>query len=326
MGICRRQFVRTLAGGVAAASLGRALRRPKLLVLVVLEQLRQNYLDRILGQLGTGGLRRAVYEGAHFPDCRHLASTFPASSLATLSTGAWPSQHGIVADRWFDRGAKSAVRASGEMLLATTLSAQAASTTGVRAFTIGMDSTHAGLFAGDSNVRQFWMDARGQFTTLGDPPDWFVEFNALEPIENKHDAKWYSTAARKDAPPLRTLTFDPERPQEFVNLYKSSPLSEETQFGLAARLIEKEKLGAGEFTDFVCVVASSSALLGYETGGDSKLMREMVLALDRHLHYLMGKLDLAVGETGYNLVLIGAHGAPPAPTEDARGRLAVKGE
>src|SRR4051812_17708749 len=103
MDICRRQFVRSLAGGGLAAGLGRAVVRPKLLVLVVLEQLRQDYLDSILGQLGTGGLRRAVYHGAHFPDCRHLASTFPASSLATLATGAWPSQHGIVADRWFDR-------------------------------------------------------------------------------------------------------------------------------------------------------------------------------------------------------------------------------
>src|ERR1700733_12782570 len=124
MDICRRQFVRSAVGGVAAAALGRAVVRPKLLVLVVLEQMRQDYLDNIFGHLGTGGLRRAMYQGAHFPDCRHLASTFPASSLATISTGAWPSQHGIVADRWFDRDAKSAVHASGELLLATTLSAQ----------------------------------------------------------------------------------------------------------------------------------------------------------------------------------------------------------
>src|SRR5437588_9883276 len=115
MGVCRRQFVRSLAGGVAAAVVGRAIIRPKLLVLVVLEQFRQDYLDRIFLRLDVGGLRRAVYRGAHFPDCRHLASTFPASSVATLATGAWPSQHGIVADRWFDRASKAQVRASSEL-------------------------------------------------------------------------------------------------------------------------------------------------------------------------------------------------------------------
>ena len=120
---------------------GNSVVRPKLLVLVVLEQMRQDYLDRIFPRLDIGGLRRAVYRGAHFPDCRHLASTFPATSVATLATGAWPSQHGIVADRWFDRGAKAPVRASGEMLLATTLCAQAAVTPGVKAYAIGMDST-----------------------------------------------------------------------------------------------------------------------------------------------------------------------------------------
>src|SRR5882762_8183975 len=109
MGICRRQFVRSMAGGAATLALGRAVTRPKLLVLVVLEQIRQDYIDSILGQLGPGGLRRAMYRVAHFPDCRHLASTFPATSLTTLATGAWPSQHGIVADRWFDRATKGPI-------------------------------------------------------------------------------------------------------------------------------------------------------------------------------------------------------------------------
>src|SRR5436309_809817 len=71
MSICRRQFVKTAAGGVASAVLGRTVTRPKLLVLVVLEQFRPDYFESISGQLGTGGLRRALYRGAHFTDCRN---------------------------------------------------------------------------------------------------------------------------------------------------------------------------------------------------------------------------------------------------------------
>src|SRR5437764_3369567 len=102
MDICRRKF----GGSILAAIATRALAltpRPKLLVLVVLEQLRPDYLDTVWGQVGTGGLRRLIENGAYFPDCRHLASSFPASSLVTLATGTWPAQHGIVADTWFDR-------------------------------------------------------------------------------------------------------------------------------------------------------------------------------------------------------------------------------
>src|ERR1035437_2857164 len=119
MRICRRHFNLSLLGGAStrlAAGLGP---RPKLLVLVLLEQIRQDYWDSAAGQFGPGGLRRILLNGAHFPDCRHLASSFSASTLATLATGAWPAQHGIVADSWYDRAGRSAVRASQEALLAT---------------------------------------------------------------------------------------------------------------------------------------------------------------------------------------------------------------
>jgi hypothetical protein len=122
------------------------------------------------------------------------------------------------------------------------------------------------------------------------------------------------------------LTYDPDRPAEFMQLYKASPLSQETQFALAARLVEEQKLGTTDKQDLLCIVAGSSSLLGYEVGGTDPLMREMALALDRHLNFLLGKLDTIVGENGYNLVLVGAHGAPPAPPDGARGRMAVSGE
>src|SRR6266700_3236866 len=102
MGICRRQFGSLVLGSLAAKAFPFPIRPPKLLVLVILEQLRPEDLNAILPRLGQGGLRKLLYKGAHFPDCRHLASTFPATSIATLATGCWPSQHGIVAGTWFD--------------------------------------------------------------------------------------------------------------------------------------------------------------------------------------------------------------------------------
>jgi Type I phosphodiesterase / nucleotide pyrophosphatase len=326
MRICRRHFNLSLLGGASAGLVRGLTAKPKLLVLVVLEHMVQDYWDYAASQFGPGGLRRVLLKGAHFPDCRHLASSFSSSTLATLATGAWPAQHGIVADSWYDRSAGSAVPASQEAMLATTLTAQVAAGPGTRTFAIGMNATQASLFAGTAAARQFWMDPQGQFSTLGDPPKWLAEFNSLKPPDNAHNAPWMAIGALPDTPPLRTLHYDAEHPEQFLELFQASPLGQAAQFELLARLIEKERLGQGDTFDFVCLIAGSTARLGYETGGRSALMRQMVLHLDRQLEYLLTRLKEGTGENGFNLVLAGAHGAPPAPAAESRARMAVAGE
>jgi hypothetical protein len=266
-----------------------------------------------------------MYQGAHFPDCRHLASTFTASSMATLATGAWPAQHGVVADSWLEGGVVT--QASGESSMATTLTAQvAASDTNCRAWIIGMNATRTAMFAGTPNAQQYFRDPRGQFSTLGEPPAWLVQFNATKSAESAQNAKWMALNARADAPPLRTLTYDAEHPQEFLTLYQGSPFGQDAQFDLLAALLENEKLGQGEKTDFVCLMAGASEVLGYETGGRDPLMQQLLLNLDRNLDALMTRLSRTPGDANFAIVVVGAHGAPPAPTGDTRARMAVNGE
>ena len=64
-------------------------------------------------------------------------------------------------------------------------------------------------------------------------------------------------------------------------------LGQAAQFELLASLIEKERLGQRDTFDFVCLIAGSTARLGYEIGGRSPLMHQMVLHLDRQLEYLL---------------------------------------
>jgi hypothetical protein len=264
--------------------------------------------------------------GAYFPDCRHLAASYTSSTLATLATGAWPAQHGIVADTWFDRTARKPVRASEEALLATTLTAQIAAARDTRAYVISLDALDGALFAGTPAAQLFWMDEQGRFAARGTAPAWLPDYNGLKPLENLHNAAWLAAGAAPGTPPLRSLTFDPTRPQEFLTLYKSSPFAQAAQFEFLGELMARERLGQGSTFDFVCLVVGSSALLGYETGASSPLMQQMMLQLDRQVEVLFGQLDRGLGVNGYDLVLAGAHGAPPAPRQDARPRMAVNGE
>ncbi len=77
--------------------------RPKLVVLLVVDQMRGDYVDKFRGQW-TGGLQRLVQEGAWFRDAAFpYAATETCVGHATISTGAFPAMHGIVANAWWDR-------------------------------------------------------------------------------------------------------------------------------------------------------------------------------------------------------------------------------
>jgi predicted AlkP superfamily pyrophosphatase or phosphodiesterase len=86
-----------------AAQTAKAPQRPKLVVLLVVDQMRGDYVDKFRGQW-TGGLKRLVQEGAWFREAAFpYAATETCVGHSTISTGSFPSAHGIVANAWWDR-------------------------------------------------------------------------------------------------------------------------------------------------------------------------------------------------------------------------------
>jgi hypothetical protein len=324
MGICRRQFGACLLGGAAGAVLG-AAPRAKLLVIVILEQFRPDYLEAVQGQLTAGGFRRFFEKGTVYHNCLHEASTFASSAIATIATGAWPAQHGIVADLWYERTIKQAIPPTDEDLLATTFAAQVAADPNARVTVIGLDRAPGAIFAGAPEARLFWLDDDAQFTTNVEIPGWLAPFNAQQ-TASARNVHWRAMNAKPDAPPLRTLTYDPARPRDFLALYRGSPFSQSGQFDLAADLIQRESMGKNAGLEVLCILAGSMAQLGHETGARGPLMQQMTLQLDKRLESLLGLLSKSVGDNGFNVVVAGAHGAPPDPPPDARERMAVSGD
>jgi predicted AlkP superfamily pyrophosphatase or phosphodiesterase len=77
--------------------------RPKLVVVIVVDQMRADYVDKFHFQW-TGGLKRLVEQGAWFRDAAYpYAATETCVGHATISTGAFPATHGMVANAWWDR-------------------------------------------------------------------------------------------------------------------------------------------------------------------------------------------------------------------------------
>src|SRR5438128_7528900 len=84
--------------------------RPKLIIVLVIDQFRGDYLQRYRDQFGDGGFRLLLDHGAYFTDCNYnYANTRTAPGHATLLTGAYSNGHGIHANEWWDPQTKRMV-------------------------------------------------------------------------------------------------------------------------------------------------------------------------------------------------------------------------
>jgi predicted AlkP superfamily pyrophosphatase or phosphodiesterase len=93
------------ASHAAAQSAGRL--PPKLVVILIVDQMRGDYVERFQRNW-TGGLRRLVTEGAVFERAAFpYLMTLTCPGHATLATGALPPEHGIFQNTWFDRASGS---------------------------------------------------------------------------------------------------------------------------------------------------------------------------------------------------------------------------
>lgn len=100
----RLVIISVLLRACVAASFASAYNgHPKLVVVIVIDQFRGDYLERYRDQFGEGGFRLLLDHGANFTDCNYdYANTRTAPGHATLFTGTYSNGHGIAANEWWD--------------------------------------------------------------------------------------------------------------------------------------------------------------------------------------------------------------------------------
>src|SRR3954470_3617933 len=85
------------------------VRPPKLVVAIVIDQFRYDYLTRFRSEY-TGGLKRMLNDGADFTNSRYRHyPTVTAVGHSTFLSGATPSVSGIIGNEWCDRTTGAAV-------------------------------------------------------------------------------------------------------------------------------------------------------------------------------------------------------------------------
>jgi predicted AlkP superfamily pyrophosphatase or phosphodiesterase len=322
---------------------------PKLVVVIVIDQFRGDYLERYRDHFGDGGFRVFLDRGAYFTDCNYdYANTRTAPGHATLFTGSYTSGHGIVANEWWDPQKKKLVTsveddttklvgvdhdakpapaepgrgtpgASPHNLLSDTLGDELKLATGgkARVFAVSLKDRAAVLPAGFSGDAAYWIDQKsGDWITSTyyrpDLPEWVRNFNGSHRAEKFWNREWKDTDGNVLGS-TKPRSGKDGVPAGFYEVVGSTPFANDYQLEFAKELVLYEKLGAGPATDLLVISLSANDILGHQVGPDSPQMRSMALDLDRSLAEFFGFVGHQIGMANVWMALSADHGVAPLP-------------
>ncbi len=192
--------------------------QPKLVVGIVVDQMRYDFLYRYYNKYSEGGFKRLMNQGFN---CRNnhydYAPTVTAAGHAAVFTGSVPAIDGIIGNEWYDRkigrtmycvedttvnmagGTSKAGKMSPKNLLVSTITDQLKLATNQQAKVIGIAQKDRGaiLPAGHSANAAYWFDSKdGSWITstfyMKETPTWVQEFNNLK-LPQKYIAEGWKT-------------------------------------------------------------------------------------------------------------------------------------
>ena len=327
-------------------------KKPKLVLAVVVDQFRYDYLVRFRGDYRSG-FARLLSEGAVFADARYIHyPTVTAVGHSTFMSGATPSISGIIGNTWFDwdtynreikldpahegrawtmaqvtsvsdestlllGGAPAVPGSSPHRLLVSTIGDELKmSGQTSKVIGISMKDRSAILPAGHMADAAYWFDPDSQH---------FVSSTYFM----KQLPAWVARA-NSDRPSFKFLgaqwaALDAKPGDKpFCTLTAGSELRfcgaiENTPFGndiieeFAEKAIDEEKLGSHEGTDLLALSFSANDYVGHQLGPDSPEVRD----ISRRTDLLMGKLldfiNSRIGAGNTLVVLTADHGVAPVP-------------
>ena len=196
---------------------GQRINEPKLVVGIVIDQMRYDYLEKFYNDFGDSGFKKLVNDGANFTNCKiNYIPTVTGSGHASIYTGTTPYYHGIISNDWKNRFTEknvnccSAIKLPGEklgegistdkspeQLLSTTIGDQIKLNSYGKSKVIGVSLKDRGaiLPVGQSADAAYWFDEKtGKFISsfyyLKNLPVWVSDFNNSNKISSYLTEVW----------------------------------------------------------------------------------------------------------------------------------------
>ncbi|THD69890.1 alkaline phosphatase family protein [Robertkochia marina] len=327
--------------------------QPKLVVGIVVDQMRYDYLTRYWNRYGEGGFKRLVGEGFNFKNHHfNYVPTATAPGHASVYTGATPSEHGIIGNEWFDVytdkvvycvsdtnydpvGTKSdAGQMSPHRLMKTTVTDELRAYTNYRGKTVAIAIKDRGAvlpagFTGDA----YWFYGKdeGRWITSSyykeSLPSWVDQFNkggaaaAYKKVwEPLYDLNTYTSSNPDDSRFERedSRVFPYDLPELWADnggydIIKATPFGNSLTTDFAIAALEGESLGDDADIDFLSISYSSTDYVGHKWGVKAVETEDTYLRLDKDLERLLHTLDKKIGQGEYLVFLTADHGASYNP-------------
>ena len=190
--------------------------KPKLVVGIVVDQMRPDYISRFSEHFTDGGFKRLIKEGFYNRNTHYnYIPTYTGPGHASIYTGTTPATHGIIANDWYDRGLGRYVycaedtsvnsvgtdsddgKMSPHRLLSTTITDELMLATNFKSKVVGISIKDRGsiLPAGHTPTASYWFDGKsGNFITstyyTNELPNWVKDFNNRKLAEEYLKGSW----------------------------------------------------------------------------------------------------------------------------------------
>jgi predicted AlkP superfamily pyrophosphatase or phosphodiesterase len=327
-----------------------AVEAPKLVVTIIVDQMRYDYLERASDHFTNEGFRLLTERGAFMTFARYnYFPTITGPGHASYLSGSPPSVHGIIGNEWFDKrtgkdlyccadtnvvavGTTNKSAMSPRNFIGATVADQMRLAFNSKVISVSMKDRGAIMPAGKKPAGAFWWESKsGNFITstyyMTNLPKWVTEFNERKlpatflgkTWDRMQDANTYQFA---DAAPGEgrlhgeTNSIFPHIVNTSTNGFDtvySTPFSDEilTQFAMTA--IDAEELGQGAQPDLLCVSYSALDGIGHTFGPYSHEVQDEIFRIDRQLELLFHHIDEKVGLANVIIVVTADHGVAPTP-------------
>ena len=315
-----------------------AVARPALVVVLTVDQLRPDYLERWDDQF-RGGLRRLIDEGAFFIRAAHdHGITETAPGHASILSGRFPYSTGIASNSaGVNTAASPLVDAEGSgaapfRFQGTTLADwMAAAEPQTRILSVSRKDRGAILPIGRGSYPVFWYaQSTGGFTTstwyADSLPAWVRAFNAEQRVTRRYAGRLWDllegigSYPELDETPAEARSQEPRFPHRLPadpmlarNLLIGFPYMDEMILDFAWAGVRALDLGRGPQTDLLAVSLSTTDAIGHRWGPDSRELHDHLLRLDRWLGTFLDSLATLRGRDRIVVALTSDHGVAPSP-------------
>ncbi len=189
--------------------------KPKLIVGIVVDQMRQDFLNKYADRYGEGGFKRLMKGGFMMKNGHYnYIPTYTGPGHASVYTGTTPATHGIISNSWFVKSTGQFMYCAGDStvsnvggtagngqisprnLLSTTITDELRFSTNKRSKVVGIAIKDRGASLPAGHLGDaYWFDSEnGEFMTSSyyydTLPKWVQDFNAKKLVDNYLKQTW----------------------------------------------------------------------------------------------------------------------------------------